>query len=121
MSSLPQNPMPTILELSTLRGGAQRSVNRFTFDGDTVNVESDCVSDKLKDAYFLQQARNLGVAREVATLKDFTRMDRRETVVKALIRLFSLSSEDHEDRLQKMNDQLRPLCSSASVSLDDCI
>lgn len=117
--SLVVNPMPTILQSSQLSGGALRATTLFTFDGDTINVESDAVNEKLQDAYFLRRARKLGHLPDRATLKNVSSLEMKEEIIKSLVQAsFSKECSNQHDTSRMA---LSSLCKDAAIDLDKCI
>jgi hypothetical protein len=117
-------PIPTLLELGALRGGAAKlrsGLDHQNEDDTDYEGNDECVESKLRDALCLQKSRGLGLEREVVKLRTFDADGGAPFVAKELARHLSSKSIDHDSRVASFVGQLRPFCDQFTVSCDDAL
>ena len=119
-------PVPTLLELGALRGGAakRRPRRMATADEDDAAYEGDdeCVEKKLVAALCLSKSRSLGLDRETVKLRTFQVDGGAPSVATGLARFLSArAKDDHDLRRKSFMEQLKPFCIDFGVSYDDAL
>lgn len=117
--------IPTILELGVLRGGATKSIAAAVSENseeDDMQFASDqCVENKLREALCLQKARQLGYDKRSLSLRNFMSAGDAIFVATELIRIYSVSSPDHESRQNHLISLIQPFCEEFGVCFDDAL
>ena len=121
-----ERPMPTVLELGRLKGGAIVSLLpsiRSSRGSDNENDDEvdPTVAVKLVHAKQLKEARELGLSREEVCLRSYAYYGGASQMAKELVRIFSSRAEEHEARLSNLTQFVKSFCVNSNVSYDDAI
>ena len=111
-------PVPTILELGKLKGGAVKS-HQLVRSNDVDDDDCDDIEVKLRHAKVLQKARGLGV--DGADLRHFVRKGGAVYLARELVRLFSRNATSHESRFEIFQTKIRPFCDESDVCFDEVL
>lgn len=118
-------PIPTVLELGRLKGGATKlKLSAFANNSDRDQTYEDnegCVEEKLKQALCIRSARIHGLNRKVVTLQTFSHQGGALFVAKELVLFFSRSAQNHDSRLEDFSKKVKPFCQSFGVDYDKAL
>lgn len=131
MSSAAQQSIPTVLELGFLKGGAvksklrsipsRRSGDAASFLDDEADDSEESVEIKLRNAKLLQKARELGLAKDIVSLRDYLKLGGTERVAKDLVRIYSQAVTGHEERYLVLSTKVKPFCDAAAIDYDQIL
>jgi hypothetical protein len=111
--------IPTILELSALQRGLGNATSGGLESYDC--GDDECVQEKLLHAKCLLVARNLGLTRDITSLRDFSSNGGSQYIAKELVRHFSSSATTHEVRMEVLKERVLPFCEQYSVKFDQAV
>ena len=126
-----ENPSPTILELGFLKGGAMKSKLQSISSrrsGDTASFVDEDAEDgeesleiKLRHAHLLERARELGLPRDVVSLRDYLKLGGTDRVAKELVRIHSSAASGHDERFTALTSKVKPFCDESGVDYDQVL
>jgi hypothetical protein len=120
LSSDIERPNPTILELSRMKGGAQKSRlgQIASLRVDAIDESEECVESKLGSARCLKHARSRGLDRHLVSLRTFSSSGGAQYIAKELVRLFSSAASTHEERFEKLSTHTQKFCKESGANFD---
>ncbi|KAI2500113.1 hypothetical protein MHU86_14380 [Fragilaria crotonensis] len=111
-----EQPVPTILELGKLKGGAIKS-HRLALHEDDDDCED--IEVKLRHAQLLCKAGDLGLA--TGDLRHFVRRGGAMFLARELVQLFSRKATTPESRIELLQSKVMPFCVESEVSFDEVL
>lgn len=120
-----ERPMPTVLELGRMKGGAMVSLLPSFRSSCPNNAEDDdvdtTVAVKLIHAIQLKEARQLGLNKSHVRLQQYGPYGGAARAANELVKFFSSRPQGHDTRLSNLTQKVKSFCCRCDVSYDDAI
>lgn len=111
---------PSILELSRIKGGAQKARlgQMPSLRLDAIDESEECVESKLGSARCLKHARSLGLGHRIVSLREFSNSGGAQFIAKELVRLFSSAASTHTGRFEQISKHIQNFCKQSAANFD---
>jgi hypothetical protein len=116
-------PVPTLLELGRLKGGAVKSRILINTVHSNNDQDDDCddIHVKLFQAQLLQRAQTMGLDYTQVSLRQFVKLGGALHLALELVRWKSRQAKSHDERLEALQGDVQSFCKESNLCFDEVL